>query len=70
MVHDKKPVAMRISAALKAAGEQRARQDHRSFSAHLEWLIEQDAKAHGMLGGESVKRRKQKESGVDGTENN
>jgi hypothetical protein len=46
MPRTKIPTAIRMDPDVKAEAMRRAAEERRSFAAHLEWLIMQDAKAH------------------------
>jgi hypothetical protein len=44
MARTKIPVSLRLDPEIKAAGEQRAKKEMRSFASYLEWLIAEDVK--------------------------
>lgn len=43
---NKVSVSMRLDPAIKALGERRAKEERRSFTGHIEWLIARDADQH------------------------
>ena len=62
MATDKKPIGLRLSPELKALGEQRAKDEGRSFASYVERLIIADLQKHGLLPERQPSSAKQNEA--------
>lgn len=52
----KVPVAVRMDEEIRDAGHRRAEADRRSFTAYLEWLIQEDVARRPVEGAVAAKR--------------